>query len=291
MTQAEEKHAQDIVAADFAPAHRDALEAAVATLEHPNFAARIADYAGAPVNRVLGMLPRAASDGLSKAVEVAMLRCLKTAIRSLDEAERRRPATWLSNMAAGVTGGVSGFVGVAALPVELPVTTTLMLRAIAHIARHNGEDLAKLEPRLACVQVFALGSRPLGSRPLGSRPPGARTDVGYFAARTMLTKITGNTAAYLVERGALELSGPMMNGFISELVSRFSIVVSDRIAASAVPVIGAIGGATVNVIFMNHFQQIAKGHFTVRRLERHYGPDLVRRHYAQIAARSVPRRQ
>jgi hypothetical protein len=286
MTQVEEKRAQDVVAADFAPAHRDALEAAVARLENPNFAARIADYAGAPVNRVLGMLPRAASDGLSKAVEVAMLRCLKTAIRSLDEAERRRPATWLSNMAAGVTGGVSGFVGVAALPVELPVTTTLMLRAIADIARHNGEDLAKLEPRLACVQVFALGSRPLGSR-----PSGARTDVGYFAARTLLTKITGNTAAYLVERGALELSGPMMNSFISELVSRFSIVLSDRIAASAVPVIGAIGGATVNVIFMNHFQQIAKGHFTVRRLERHYGPDLVRRHYAQIAARSVPRPQ
>jgi len=281
MTQVQENRAQDIVAADFAPAHHDALEAAVAALENPNFAARIADYAGAPINRVLGMLPRAASAGLSKAVEVAMLRCLKTAIRSLDEADRRRPATWLSTMAAGVTGGVSGFVGVAALPVELPVTTTLMLRAIADIARHNGEDLSKLEPRLACLQVFALGSRPAG----------VRTDVGYFAARALLTKITGNAAAYLVERGALELSAPMTNRFLAELVSRFSIVLSDRIAASALPVIGAVGGATVNVIFMNHFQQIAKGHFTVRRLERHYGPDLVRRHYAQIASRGVPGRQ
>jgi hypothetical protein len=281
MTQVQENRAQDIVAADFAPAHRDALEAAVETLENPNFAARIADYAGAPINRVLGMLPRAASAGLSKAVEIAMLRCLKTAIRSLDEADRRRPATWLSTMAAGVTGGVSGFVGIAALPVELPVTTTLMLRAIADIARHNGEDLSKLEPRLACLQVFALGSRPAG----------VRTDVGYFAARALLTKITGNAAAYLVERGALELSGPMMNSFVSELVSRFSIVLSDRIAASALPVIGAVGGATVNVIFMNHFQQIAKGHFTVRRLERRYGPDLVRRHYAEIAARALPGRR
>ena len=281
MTQVQEHRAQDIVAADFAPAHRDALEAAVETLENPNFAARIADYAGAPINRVLGMLPRAASAGLSKAVEVAMLRCLKTAIRSLDGADRRRPAIWRSTMAVGVTGGVSGFIGLAALPVELPVTTTLMLRAIADIARHNGEDLSRLEPRLACLQVFALGSR----------ASGVRTDVGYFAARALLTKITGNAAAYLVERGALELSGPMMNSFISELVSRFSIVLSDRIAASALPVIGAVGGATVNVIFMNHFQQIAKGHFTVRRLERQYGPDLVRRHYAQIASRGVPGRQ
>ena len=50
--------------------------------------------------------------------------------------------------------------------------------------------------------------------------------------------------------------------------------------------VGAVGGATVNVIFMNHFQQIAQGHFTVRRLEREYGVDAVRLHYAEIAARS-----
>jgi hypothetical protein len=118
-----------------------------------------------------------------------------------------------------------------------------------------------------------------------------RSDVGYFAARALLTRVTGNAASYLVERGALELSGPMMNRFMAELVSRFSIVLSDRLAASALPVIGAIGGAAVNVIFMNHFQQIAKGHFTVRRLERRYGPELVRRHYAEIAARTRPAHQ
>jgi hypothetical protein len=267
--------APDIMTSAISGAHYKALVAAVSALEHPNFAARIADYAGAPVNRALGMLPRAANVGLAKAVEVAMLRCLKTAIKSLDDTARRPPRTVLSSMAAGVTGGVSGFFGVVALPVELPLTTTIMLRAVADIARHNGEDLSKLEPRLACLQVFALGSRPRG----------VRTDVGYFAARAMLTKITGNAAAYLVERGALEMSAPMMNSFISEIVSRFSIVVSDRVAASALPVIGAVGGATINVIFMNHFQQIAKGHFTVRRLERRYGREAVRREYAAIASR------
>jgi len=274
---------RDIVVSSLSGAHHKALAAAVATLENPNFAARIADYAGAPVNRVLGMLPRAASAGLSKAVEVAMLRCLKTAIKSLDNTARRPPSTVLSSMAAGVTGGVSGFFGVVALPVELPLTTTIMLRAVADIARNNGEDLSRLEARLACLQVFALGSR--------SKGKGVRTDVGYFAARAMLTKITGNAAAYLVERGAVELSGPMMNSFISEIVARFSIVVSDRVAASALPVIGAVGGATINMIFMNHFQQVAKGHFTVRRLERQYGPAVVRRHYAEIASRLTAGRQ
>lgn len=263
------------------PAHRDALAAAVTALENPNLAARIADYAGAPVNRVLAMLPRAADAGLSKAVEAAMLRCLKTAIRTLDDSGQRRPLPWLSSMAAGVTGGVGGFMGMAALPFELPVTTTLMLRAVAGIARHSGEDLSRLEARLACLQVFALGARSTG----------ARQDVGYFAARTLLTRMSSNAIAHLAERGAVELSGPVMNRFMSELVSRFSIVVSDRIAASTLPVIGAIGGATVNVIFMTHFQRIAQGHFTVRRLERRYGPDVVHRHYAAIAAHARPGRR
>lgn len=276
---------QDYVAREFETGpltgdHHAALVNAVSVLENPNFAARIADYAGAPLNRVLGLLPKKASAGLARVVELAMLRCLRTAIRSLESTKPRRPATLLSSMAAGVTGGVGGFVGVAALPVELPVTTTLMLRAIADIARHHGEDLSRLEPRLACLQVFALGAQPTGVRP----------DVGYLAARALLGRLTGNAAALLVERGAMEVSSTVTNRFLAEIVSRFSIVLSDRIAASALPVIGAIGGATVNMIFMNHFQQVAQGHFTVRRLERHYGADEVRRQYARIASRSVRRR-
>jgi hypothetical protein len=265
----------DSGAIPLAAVHHEALAEAVASLENPNLAARIADYAGAPVNRVLGLLPKSADKGLTKVVEVAMLRCLKTAIRTLGRGEQRKPSTLLSSMAVGVTGGMSGFVGLVALPVELPITTTLMLRGIADIARYNGEDLDSLEARLACLQVFALGARATG----------ARQDVGYYAARALLTRMTSEAAGYLVQRGALELTGPMMNRFVAELVSRFSIVVSDRIAASSLPVIGAIGGATVNMIFMNHFQQVAKGHFTVRRLERRYGQAVVRGLYAEIAAR------
>jgi hypothetical protein len=263
------------VASPLSRAHHKALIRAVDALENANFAARIADYAGAPINKVVRLLPRPASLSLSRAVEAAMHKCLKTAIGSLDHVPAR-PATFLSNAIAGFTGGVSGFFGLPALMVELPLTTTIMMRAIAEIARHNGENLDTLEARLACLQVFALGSR----------NSAVRTDLGYFAARTLLARLSGNAAAYLVERGAQELSGVALNSLMAEIVSRFSIIVSDRIAAGALPVVGAVGGATINVIFMNHFQQIAKGHFTVRRLEREYGVDTVRVHYAEIAARS-----
>ena len=50
----------------------------------------------------------------------------------------------------------------------------------------------------------------------------------------------------------------------------------------AIPAIGAVGGALINTIFMDHFQNIAQGHFVVRRLERRYGADLIKEEYRKL---------
>ena len=50
----------------------------------------------------------------------------------------------------------------------------------------------------------------------------------------------------------------------------------------AVPAIGAIGGSLINGIFMSHFQNMARGHFKIRKLERKYGKDEVRRAYKAL---------
>jgi hypothetical protein len=55
------------------------------------------------------------------------------------------------------------------------------------------------------------------------------------------------------------------------------------LAAQALPVIGALGGAAVNYAFIQHFQEVARGHFTVRRLERVYGKNVVRTEYERLA--------
>ena len=46
---------------------------------------------------------------------------------------------------------------------------------------------------------------------------------------------------------------------------------TQKVAAQTLPVVGALGGAAVNYAFIEHFQEVARGHFTVRRLERVYG--------------------
>jgi hypothetical protein len=58
--------------------------------------------------------------------------------------------------------------------------------------------------------------------------------------------------------------------------------VSQKIAAQTVAVIGAVGGAAVNLAFIEHFQDVARGHFTVRRLERVYGAERVRAEYDRL---------
>jgi len=51
--------------------------------------------------------------------------------------------------------------------------------------------------------------------------------------------------------------------------------VSEKVAAQAIPLIGAAGGALINTIFIDHFQNMARGHFIIRRLERRYDKDLI----------------
>ena len=80
---------------------------------------------------------------------------------------------------ATVSGAVGGGFGLAALPVELPISRVIMLRSIGDVARSEGEDLRDPESALACLQVFALGTRDGEANPAES---------GYFVARGLLAK-------------------------------------------------------------------------------------------------------
>jgi hypothetical protein len=75
---------------------------------------------------------------------------------------------------------------------------------------------------------------------------------------------------------------PVVLRFITQIATRFGVVVTQKIAAQALPVLGGFGGAAVNYAFITHFQTMARAHFTVRRLERRYGMEAVRAEYERI---------
>ena len=263
---------ENAVGPSLAAEDRAALVEAVRVLEHPSLAARLSAFAGRPLDLLGRVLPGPVQEAVTRAVEAALKASLRLALGSLRRSRPDRTGRVHKALAAG-SGALGGAFGLMSLPLELPVSTTIMLRAIADIARSEGEDLTDPEAALACVQVFALGGR--------SDAEGL-AESGYFAVRGALAKSVTEAARYIAERGLVEEGAPVLVRFAAQIASRFGLVVSQKLAAQAVPVIGALGGAALNAAFTDHFQAIARGHFTVRRLERVYGKDAVRAAYEEI---------
>jgi hypothetical protein len=250
-----------------------ALRRAVQSLEHPGLAARLTNMLGRPIELIGHALPASASQVIAAATSKALEAALTVALRTM----RRGPhaaSQLLHKVLATASGAAGGAFGLAALPLELPVSTIIMLRSIADIARSEGEHLSDPETALSCLQVFALGGR------AGSTDA---SESGYFAVRGMLAKTVTEAARFLSERGAIQEGSPILVRFITKVASRFGLVVTQKLAAQALPVVGALGGAAVNYAFIEHFQDVARGHFTVRRLERAYGKDLVHTEYERLA--------
>jgi len=260
------------MAAGMNPDDLAALQKAVQSLEHPGLAARLTNLVGRPVELIGLALPPSASHAIATATSRGLELALRVALRTMRQ--KAFPGSPLLHKAfATASGAAGGAFGLVALPVELPLSTTIMMRSIAEIARSEGEDLSKPESALSCVQVFALGAR------VGSDDA---SESGYFAVRGMLAKAVTEAARFLAERGAIKEGGPILLRFMTQVASRFGVVVTQKVAAQALPVIGALGGGAVNYAFMEHFQDVACGHFTVRRLERTYGKELVRSEYERI---------
>ena len=253
----------------------DDLRAAKQLLENPGLAAKISSFVGTPIEKGFALLPKqwntVVSDATRKAIETA----LKVALWTLDKGEAKSgsPSNWWHKLAAGASGAAGGALGLAALSVELPVSTTIMLRSIADIARSEGENLKLADAQLECVQVLALG---------GSSKDDDGSEIGYFAARTAMAKAISEAAAHFATQGVTQHSAPAIVRLITIVASRFSIVVSEKAAAQAVPIVGAIGGAVINTLFIDHFQDMARGHFIVRRLERLHGAEAVQLAYHEL---------
>jgi hypothetical protein len=255
-----------------APDDLTALERAVRLLEHPSLAARLTNMAGKPVELIGLALPASATRTIATATSKALEVALQAALRTMPQ-KPRAGSRLLHKALATASGAAGGAFGLLALPFELPVSTVIMLRSIADIARSEGEDPTEPESALSCLQVFALGGR------AGSDDA---SESGYFAVRGMLAKTVSEAARFIGERGVVQEGGPLLLRFITQVASRFGVVVSQKVAAQALPVLGALGGAAVNYAFMDHFQDIARSHFTIRRLERTYGKELVRSEYERI---------
>ena len=242
-------------------------------LENPGLAAKIANLLGTPIEKGFAMLPENWGAKIGEMTRVALTKAIHAAVLTMKDSPGEEASNRWHKLAAATTGGLGGFFGLPALAVELPISTTIMLRSIADIARSEGEAVHKVATRIACIEVFALGG------------PSTRDDAsesGYFAVRAALAQSVAKAAEHIAEKGLAEESAPALVRLIIQVAERFSLQVSEKAAAQAIPAIGAAGGVIVNTLFIDHFQDMARGHFIVRRLERKYGQALVKETYEAV---------
>ncbi len=256
------------------PSELDELARAKRLLENPGLTARLAGVVGKPIEQGFLLLPRGWQSVVNKAARAALLTALSAAVTTIADRRQKHASEKFHKLLVGASGGIGGAFGLASLPVELPISTTIMLRSIADIARSEGHDLGAPQTKMACLEVFALG----GKSNLDEAAEGA-----YWAVRAALAKAVSEAAAYLAEKSIVEETAPAILRLVAAIASRFGVVVSEQTAAKAVPVVGAAGGALINVLFMNHFQDMARGHFIVKRLEARHGTEVVRVAYESLA--------
>ncbi len=267
---------------EFTESDLDDLRDAKSVIENPSLTAQISDVVGMPVEKLLQYVPEKLNSKIGDVTQKALLRGLEIAIASLGDAQQRRSKDWLHKVVATGTGATGGLFGFTALAVELPVSTGIILRSIADIARSEGHDLTHLEVRLACLEVFALG---------GTTASDDAVEGGYWVLRGVMAQSLKQAATYIAEQGFAEEGAPVLVRFISKIAARYSTVVTQQAAVKAMPIVGALSGGTVNLLFMNHFQSMARGHFIIKRLEAKYGTDLVRQRYAECVVSKASHRK
>jgi hypothetical protein len=246
----------------------DDLKRAKELLENPGLAAKFSAVLGSPIEKGMKMLPSRWQATVHTATEAALMKALDFAVSSLGRKRTLKSNDKLHRFAAAASGAAGGAFGIAAIGIELPISTTLILRSIAEIAAAEGEDPRHVETKLACLTVFALGSTK------DARDNAAES--GYFTARAALASAVSEATKYLAEKGLGKSGAPALVRLVALIASRFGIVVSQKTAAQMVPVIGAAGGAIINTLFIGHYQDMARGHFIVRRLEKIHGTEPVR---------------
>ncbi len=251
----------------------DDLRYAKSLLENPGLAAKISNLLGTPIEKGFERLPAKWSDVVQNVTTESLQKAFNFALITMGDKPKSASSDLTHKVLIAATGAGGGAFGLPALAIELPISTTIILRSIADVARSEDEKIKQVETKLACLEVFALG---------GQTRSDDAAETGYFAVRAALAKAVSEAAEYIAKKGMAQKGAPAIVKFISALAARFGIVVSEKVAAQAIPVIGAAGGALINTIFIAHFQDIARGHFIVRRLEKIYGRELVKEEYENL---------
>ena len=191
---------------------------------------------GGSAEGLIDKLPSVVRQNLENATVKALHQAMKAATSSRSLVPDQK--SWLNQAVSAAMGAAGGAGGLPTALAELPVTTTLLLRVIQGVAVEHGFDPLSENVQFDCVQVFSAAG------PL-SDDDGA--DLGFLSAR-------------------VALSGRAMQAVIAKVAPRLAVVLGQKLAAQAVPVLGAVAGAATNYAYTSYYEDMAHVHFGLRKL-------------------------
>jgi len=147
-------------------------------------------------------------------------------------------------------------------------------------------DLDRIDTKLECLAVFSFG---------GPSEDDDAVNTAYYATRNLTAEIVQDLSKEIsniaVKNAASTQTGKWLASLIEKVATRFGIVITEKMAAQAAPVIGALTGATLNTMFTDYYQDMARGHFIVKRLEKKYGDELIKTEYIKISGKLTNQNQ
>lgn len=207
---------------------------------------------GGQLEAQVAELPPGLRARIDEAVRGALDRAMALAVLGR-HAPRTGPAG--APALAALAGAAGGAGGLPTALAELPLTVTLMLHAIAEEARAAGFDPDRAEIRAECLRV------------LGSGTPLAADD--------------GVNTAFLGAR--LTLTGRAVEKMLSAVAPALASALTRKLAAQAVPVLGALTGAALNAAYLRHYRALAAVRFGLLRLTADHDPAAVAAAFARAS--------
>ena len=200
---------------------------------------KLANYAGSQIESVLSNLP----DGFEKQVQTVVKVALDTAYEASGaiSSSSFAPATpsYFHKVAVTFSGAIGGVAGLPGAVAELPVTITTMFSSFQKIAEEYGYDPQEPEIKLECIKIFSMG---------GPLRKDDDIDLSFVSAR-------------------LGLQGEVVSQLISKAAQKLAVVISQKLGSQAVPIIGAVTGATLNFTFMSYYEEMAHVRFALKKLQ------------------------
>lgn len=202
---------------------------------------KLVNLAGSSLEGLLAKIPAEYQAYIETVVSQALEASYGLASKTPEMGSRSGMAAVLASGAAGGAGGLATAIA------ELPVTVTLILKAIRAEARAAGFDPDVDWVRAECLRVFGAG--------------------------TPLAADDGVNTSFLTAR--LAVSGQAIQGIIAKIAPKLATALGPKLVAQSVPALGAISGATLNGAFLGYYREIARIRFTLLKLSEEHGTEAV----------------